>query len=489
MEEKKNHSTEYEAHLKDWRDKEKTAVELLRIVGELRYEKSVELLLMKRNLYDARPSEVINDHLYAKDYVNQPVDVYSSYELAQALAKLDLAPARIDLARLGSVWIQKGKPAIDSFVATELEKYIGQSAKDNNNFAPRDIVLYGFGRIGRLAARLLVNMTGTGDQLKLKAVVLRPHLPDRKAELIKRASLLRKDSIHGKFRGTVNIDVEAEQLIVNGNRIQFIFADKPEDIDYTNYGIDNALLIDNTGVWRDKPSLSRHLRPGIGQVLFTAPGKGIPNIVYGVNHESLQIEEDKIFCAASCTTNAIVPVLKVMSANFGIDNGHIETIHAYTSSQNLLDNFHKKPRMGRAAPTNMVITSTGAADAVNKALPELEGKLTGSAIRVPSPDGSLAILTLRLSNSTDKASLHQAIQKASLTDLVEQIEITHSNEFVSCDVVGKSATSVFDAPATKISADGKTVVLYVWYDNEFGYTHQVIRLAKYAAKVRRYGYY
>lgn len=485
--------TQFESHLSSWREEEKSALELLKIVGELRFDRSVEIIIFRRDIYDARPSEILNDHLFAKNYSQQAITVQTSVQITKAVAKLDLAPSRIDIGKLATRWLetQNQWKSIDDFVSTELGAFIGPKAKAEKVIIPKDVVLYGFGRIGRLAARCLIEMTGRGEQLRLKAIVLRPQ--DKKdvgAELTKRASLLRKDSIHGRFRGTISVDVENRQLIINGSRVQVIFADVPEDVDYTEYNINNALVIDNTGVWKDKEGLSRHLRPGVQQVLFTAPGKGIKNIVHGINHTELNFGEDKIFCAASCTTNAISPVLKVLHDNLNVLNGHVETVHAYTSGQNLLDNYNKKERRGSAAALNMVITSTGAAEAVSKVIPALEGRLTGSAIRVPIPDGSLAIMTLNVEKSTTVEEVNALLRHASLHgNLVEQIKYSISKEFVSSDVIGSPEASVFDAPSTKVGNNGKTVTVYVWYDNEYGYTRQVLRLAKYAAQVIRYIYY
>ena len=239
-----------------------------------------------------------------------------------------------------------------------------------------------------------------------------------------------------------------------------------------------------------KEKLSAHLRPGIAQVILTAPGKDIPNIVVGVNQDIVDPHKENIFCAASCTTNAIVPIIQVMDHNFGIMKGHIETVHAYTSDQNLLDNFHKKPRRGRGAPINMVITSTGAASAVAKVLPHLKGKLTGNAVRVPVPNVSLAILNLSLEKETNLEEVLATLRKATLVgELVEQLQYSSSNEYVSSNAVGSTVASVIDAPSTILSNDGKTVTIYAWYDNEYGYTCQVVRLAKYVAEVRRYTYY
>jgi glyceraldehyde 3-phosphate dehydrogenase len=309
--------------------------------------------------------------------------------------------------------------------------------------------------------------------------------------LEKRASLLRNDSVHGYFSGTVSADIENEALIINGTTVKIISANQPEDIDYTAYDIKDALIIDNTGAFRDQDALSRHLKAkGASKVLLTAPGKGIPNIVYGVNQFDNDPDTTAIFSAASCTTNAITPVLQVIEDNFGIVNGHLETIHAYTNDQNLVDNFHKKYRRGRAAALNMVITETGAGKAVSKALPSLEGKLTSNAIRVPVPNGSLAILNLELKKSTTKDGVNAVVKTSALEgNLVEQIKYEMSDELVSSDIVGSSAPSIYDSKATIVRSDGKNVILYVWYDNEYGYSHQVIRLAKYIAKVRRYTYY
>ena len=320
--------------------------------------------------------------------------------------------------------------------------------------------------------------------MRLRAIVLRNN---DEQNIIKRASLLRTDSVHGKFPGTVVEDVENKALIINGQSVQLIKASNPEEVDYTAYGIDNALLIDNTGVFTNKEALSRHLQAnGVSKVLLTAPGKEIPNIVFGANHLEYDLATHDIFSAASCTTNAITPVLKVVNDNLGIEKGHIETVHAYTNDQNLVDNMHKKERRGRAAALNMVITSTGAGKAVVKVNPSLEGKLTANAVRVPTPNGSLVILNLTLDNATTVDDINTIVKNAALEGaLVEQINYSISHELVSTDIVGNNAASIYDSPATIVSQDGKNVVLYVWYDNEYGYSRQVMRLAKHLAKVRR----
>lgn len=481
---------QYEAVLRDWREQEKMALDLLHLVGELRFDRSVELVLFRKDIYDSRPSELLNDQLIALNYIDRPLSIENCLKIAQAIAVLDgLAPSRIDIGKLVVEWMNEAGDYQDehAFIRHKLRDFIGE---DKGRLSPKDIVLYGFGRIGRIAARRIVAQTGRGEQLRLKAIVIRPQMKDKFQEAEKRAALLRSDSIHGEFRGTVEVSTEGDALIINGNRVALIYAATPAEIDYREYGIEDAIVIDNTGVWRDKASLSQHLRPGISHVLFTAPGKDIPNIVYGVNHDEFDYNEEKVICAASCTTNAIVPVIKVMDDRFGIEKGHIETIHAYTSDQNLLDNFHKKPRRGRAAAVNMVLTSTGAGEAVAKVMPHLAGILTGNAVRVPTPNVSLAIMNLSLKKPTASGELNDVLKQASLHgDLVEQIHFSTSEEFVSSHAVGSISTSVVDAPSTIVSRDGSTATVYAWYDNEFGYTCQVVRLAKHVARVRRMCYY
>ncbi len=262
-----------------------------------------------------------------------------------------------------------------------------------------------------------------------------------------------------------------------------IYANSPDEIDYTQYGIENALIVDNTGIWKDEAGLGLHLKSkGASKVLLTAPAKGdIKNIVYGVNNAAI-LSEDKIVSAASCTTNAITPVLKAINDKFGIKNGHVETVHSYTNDQNLIDNYHKADRRGRAAALNMVITETGAAKAVAKALPELAGKLTGNAIRVPTPNVSMAIINLNLNTATSREELNEYLRDTALhSNLRDQIDYTASTEIVSSDLVGSRYAGVVDSQATIVDAD--RVVLYVWYDNEFGYSCQVVRVMHDMAEV------
>ncbi len=476
----------YEKELAFQADRRRATVEFIKIVSDLWYDNSIELVLFRNELIDRTVSEILNLHEYAGEFVQKPISIFDSVEIAQAIKALDFPPAKLDIGKLTYEYHLEDSNYNNatSFIADKLK-----DAKNSENIQPKDIVLYGFGRIGRLLARELMTRTGKGSQMRLRAIVTRGKIDQTVLE--KRASLLSNDSVHGMFSGTVNIDVENDALIINGTTVKIISANAPEEIDYTAYGINDALVIDNTGAFRDKEALSRHLAAkGVDKVLLTAPGKGIPNIVHGVNHLENNPDKIDIFSAASCTTNAITPILKAMEDSYGVKSGHLETIHAYTNDQNLVDNMHNKYRRGRAAALNMVITETGAGKAVSKALPSLEGKLTSNAIRVPVPNGSLAILNLELENSTSVDAINTMIKKYALEgDLVEQIKYELNDELVSSDIVGSSAPSIYDSKATIVREDGKNAILYVWYDNEYGYSHQVIRLAKYIAKVRRYTYY
>lgn len=467
--------------------RERAAVKLASKIGQLLYDKGVELVLFRKHLVGISVSDIMNSHDYARKVVNKPIDVYTTSALAEALTKIDLAPSKLDIGRLAYEYgeVKEKYENEQAFLEDILKDFIGQ---DKHSFQPRDVVLYGFGRIGRLAARELIKQAGKGQQLRLRAIVTRDV---SEKVLKKRAALFINDSVHGAFDGIVDLDTEKKVMIINGLTVQMIEAKNPEDIDYTAYGINNALVIDNTGVFNDKESLSRHLQSkGTSQVVLTAPGSGIPNIVYGINQGILDLEKDKIFSAASCTTNAISPILKVMNDNFGVVKGHIETVHAYTNDQNLLDNMHSKPRRGRSAAINMVITSTGAGKAVTKVIPELQDKLTANAVRVPTPNGSLAIIALELGKEVTLEEVNNAVKNEALNGvLINQIHYSIDEELVSNDIIGNTCCSVFDSPATIVSKDKKNVVLYTWYDNEYGYTKQVIRLAKYVAKVRRLIYY
>ncbi|GGY33875.1 glyceraldehyde-3-phosphate dehydrogenase [Bacterioplanes sanyensis] len=462
-----------EACLKDWMERESIAESMIPLIGGLYRQNNVVTALYGRPVINRSVIELIKAHRFVRHMENEELSVHDTYPVLKAMSELNIARAHVDIGKLAVKFRKEGEGRdVKEFVADELKDIMGQSPAEGED---RDVVLYGFGRIGRLLARILVEKSGGDNGLRLRAIVVRRGKGD---DLVKRASLLRRDSVHGTFRGTLSIDEENEAIIANGNYIKVIYANNPAEIDYTQYGINNALVIDNTGVWRDEDGLGQHLQAkGTARVLLTAPGKGdLKNIVYGINNGDID-SSDKILSAASCTTNAITPVLKVMHDRFGIQSGHVETVHSYTNDQNLIDNYHKGDRRGRSAPLNMVITETGAAKAVAKALPELKGKLTGNAIRVPTPNVSMAILSLNLNKEVSVDEVNDFLREQSLhSELQKQIDWVNSPEVVSTDFVGNSHAGIVDAQATIVN--GQHVNLYVWYDNEYGYSRQVVRIAQ-----------
>jgi glyceraldehyde 3-phosphate dehydrogenase len=487
MEVLNKNKTAYENKLNSYVNDEKASVSLISSIGYLMFEKSIELVLFRNPLVDKGISEVLKLHKKAKTVSNNQVSIHDTSELAKEIIKLNIAPSKLDIGKLANEWSLE-KDNFSSRAEFLNNKLVGFDNSDDHNITPKDVVLFGFGRIGRLAARELIKQAGKGQQLRLRAIVTRSVTDDF---IIKRAALLTNDSVHGEFNGNVDIDLENKAIIINGQIVKMIEAKNPEDTDYTSYGINNALVIDNTGIFSNREALSRHMQAkGVSKVLLTAPGKEIPNIVYGINEGEFDLDNEDIYSAASCTTNAIAPILYTVEKTLGVVKGHIETVHAYTNDQNLLDNIHKKPRRGRSAAINMVITSTGAGNAVTKVVPSLKNKLTANAVRVPTPNGSLAILNLSTDKETSVEEINEIIRKVALKgNLVNQIKYENDPELVSNDIIGNICCSVFDSNATIVSNDKKNIVLYVWYDNEFGYTKQVIRLAKYIAKVRRLIYY
>ena len=474
----------YDSTLKNWLNKEKDGVSLLKTVANLMYDKGVELVLFRNHLLEIGISELMSLFSYANKVVNRKVDIKITNEIAKEISSIDLPPSKIDIGLLTAQFSESSETNLRLFLENKLSKIMSS----NLEFSPKDVVLFGFGRIGRLVARELIKQAGKGQQLRLKGIVVRNISNE---QMIKRCDLFRNDSVHGAYKADIDLNLKEKCLTVNGQRIYFIEGKNPSEINYNEYGINDALLIDNSGAFTDKDSLSNHLESiGISKVLLTAPGKGIPNIVYGINSKELDIENSKIVSAASCTTNCIAPILHVIESEYGITSGHLETVHSYTNDQNLIDNMHKKARRGRSAAINMVITTTGAGKAVTKVIPSLEGKLTANAVRVPTPNVSLAILKLKLKKKTSVNDINNTMKKAALKgSLVNQINYQVDPDLVSTDIIGNNCCAVFDSSATIVDESESNTVLYTWYDNEFGYTKQVIRLAKFISGVRRLTYY
>ncbi|WP_230660177.1 glyceraldehyde-3-phosphate dehydrogenase [Psychrobacter sp. I-STPA10] len=457
----------HQEQLNNYKNQQKQAHELTGLLNQLDEEQDIQVTLfgeLLTNIPTSTQLAMIQNATKTRPS-NQSISVTQVLQAVQTLAAhKQLSHARVDIGQL----LVNGADISEQLAATNTDE---QQTYQSDAV---DVVLYGFGRIGRILTRLLLDQMASDKGLQLKAVVVRPGADN---DLYKRASLLERDSIHGSFGGAIDIDEQNNGIIVNGRFVQFIYANDPSEIDYTAYGIDHALIIDNTGKWKDTEGLSKHLQAtGSQKVLLTAPAKGdIKNVVYGVNNDT--IADDKIVSAASCTTNAITPTLKVINDKYGVETGHVETIHSFTNDQNLIDNYHKSDRRGRSAVLNMVITSTGAAKAVGKALPELNGKLTGNAIRVPTPNVSLAILNLNLKTApADATELNQFLQQvANSQQWQSQIAYTDSTEAVSTDFVGTKQVGIIDAQATIVTDNHATV--YIWYDNEVGYSTQVLRVA------------
>lgn len=316
-----------------------------------------------------------------------------------------------------------------------------------------NVAINGFGRIGRLVFRELmknenVNIIGINDLTDPKTL----------------AHLLKYDSVHGKFNGEIN--VEGNNLIVNGKSI-LISAEKAiENIPWNDKGLD--IVVESTGVFTTREGMEKHLVNGAKKVVLSAPAKGDidATIVLGVNDFVLKGDE-KTISNASCTTNCLAPMVKILHDEFGIESGYMVTIHAYTNDQNILDLPHKDLRRARAAAVNTIPTTTGAAKAVGLVLPEMKGKLNGYAIRVPVPDGSLTDLTLNLNTEVTVEQINAAFKKASENELKGILE--YSDEpLVSQDIVGNPHSCIFDSQLTQ--ANGKHVKVVGWYDNEYGYS-------------------
>ncbi len=461
----------------DWNEKIALAQEMLPLISQLHRNNDVVTSIFGRLLVGAKDIDIIKSHRYARRVTDRELPLQQTLPILQELTKLELGTASIDLGRLATGFERSDSGDLRAYLEEELAEVIGSNGERSH----RDVVLYGFGRIGRLLARILIAREATYDGARLRAVVVRSN---GEGDLAKRASLLRRDSVHGAFDGSITVDEENSIIWANGTPIQVIYSNDPSTIDYTSYGINDAIVVDNTGIWRDRESLGQHLKSkGVSKVVLTAPGKGdLKNVVYGINHDAIT-DDEQIITAASCTTNGITPVLKVINDRYGVEHGHVETVHSFTNDQNLIDNFHKGPRRGRAAGLNMVLTETGAAKAVSKALPEFEGKLTGNAIRVPTPNVSMAVLNLTLEKEVERDEVNNFLRKVSLhSNLRQQISYINSPEVVSTDFVGTTHAGIVDGLATITS--GRHLVLYVWYDNEFGYSNQVVRIVEDVAGVR-----
>jgi glyceraldehyde 3-phosphate dehydrogenase len=322
----------------------------------------------------------------------------------------------------------------------------------------KKVAINGFGRIGRICFRNLVQ----NDAVEIVAI---NDLTDVKTL----AHLLKYDSVHGKF--AVKIETTDDSIVVNGKAVRVYAQKDPSALPWKDLGID--VVIESTGIFTDREGAQKHLTAGAKKVIISAPATGgVKTIVLGVNDEMIQ-PDDQILSNASCTTNCLAPMAKVLHDKFGIEKGYITTVHAYTADQRLQDAPHKDLRRARAAALSMVPTSTGAAKAVGEVLPELKGKLDGVAVRVPTPDGSLTDLVAVLKREVTKDEVNAAIREAAQSSMKGIIEYC-TDPIVSIDVVGNLHSCIFDAALT--SVNGNLVKVMGWYDNEAGYSARVCDL-------------
>jgi glyceraldehyde 3-phosphate dehydrogenase len=331
------------------------------------------------------------------------------------------------------------------------------------------VAINGFGRIGRLVARAILERPDCG--LELVSV---NDLADAKAN----AWLFSRDSVHGKFPGTV--EAAADAIVVNGKRIQVTAERDPAKLPHRDNGVDLAL--ECTGFFTDREGGQKHIDAGAKRVLISAPAKGVDlTVVYGVNDDKLTADH-RIVSNASCTTNCLAPVAKVLNDAIGIERGLMTTVHAYTNDQKILDQIHSDLRRARAAAMSMIPTTTGAARAVGEVLPELKGKLDGSAIRVPVPDGSIIDLTFTPSRETSREEVNAALKAASESERLKGILEYSEEPLVSIDIVHTPASSTVDSLETAV-IEGTLVRVVSWYDNEWGFSNRMVDTACAMAKL------
>ncbi|MET3712816.1 glyceraldehyde 3-phosphate dehydrogenase [Sphingomonas trueperi] len=325
------------------------------------------------------------------------------------------------------------------------------------------VAINGFGRIGRLVARAILERPESGLEL-----VTINDLSDAKSN----AWLFSRDSIHGKYPGTVEAD--GNDIVVDGKRIKVTAERDPANLPHAENGVD--IVLECTGFFTKREDAQKHIDAGAKKVLISAPGKNVDlTVVYGVNHDKLTAEHT-IVSNASCTTNCLAPVAKVLNDAIGIERGLMTTVHAYTNDQKILDQIHPDLRRARAAAMSIIPTTTGAARAVGEVLPELKGKLDGSAVRVPVPDGSLVDLTFQPKRDTSVEEVNAVLKAASESGPLKGVLVYTADPIVSADIVHTPASSTVDSLETAV-IDGKLVRVVSWYDNEWGFSNRMVDTA------------
>ncbi|MBU5669820.1 type I glyceraldehyde-3-phosphate dehydrogenase [Peptoniphilus sp. MSJ-1] len=330
-----------------------------------------------------------------------------------------------------------------------------------------NVGIMGFGRIGRDALRIWA--LRENKEFNITHVAVR----NVEKTLKERTHLFKFDSIYRTYPG--EIEFTEDGMVVDGHKITFVESKTPEEMNWRELGVD--VVIDSSGAFKDEEQAKGHIKAGAKKVVLTSPGKGdILTVVMGVNDDKYDAEKHDIISNASCTTNCLAPITKVVLDNFGIKKGLMSTVHAYTNDQNIHDAVHKKDmRRARMGAENIIPTSTGAAKAVGKVIPEVDGILTGFALRVPVPTGSLVDVTFELEKEATKEEINAAIKKASENELKGILEYSE-DELVSSDIIGNKHSSIFDSLLTTVN--GNMVKLISWYDNEWGYTERVIDLTE-----------
>ncbi len=332
------------------------------------------------------------------------------------------------------------------------------------------IGINGVGRIGRTILRSYFNRIANGQDTHLDVVAIN-NPGDPKPYI----HLLRYDSLHGKLKGELHYNSETREITYLNRTIKFYDLKNPEEIPWGKHGA--QVVIDCTGIFKDKSKLGLHMKDTVKKVIMCAPGKDLDGtFVMGINNDKYDTTKHHIVSNASCTTNCLAPIVKVLHENFGVINGLMTTVHAYTSDQNLLDNTHDDLRRARSAAMSMIPTSTGAAKALGEVIPEMVGKLDGYAVRVPTPDVSMVDLTVNLEKKVTKQDINDAMKKASETYLKNILGYT-SEELVSIDYMGSTESSFFDAKLTNVI--GQTAKVVSWYDNEVGFSNRVVDLANF----------
>lgn len=455
------------------------AHEMIPIIKRLHRDYNVVLSIFSQALLGADDIGVVRAHRFARHVVDRPLSMQSTLDILRVLDSLELVPASLDLGSLVVRFNRDPEGDLEAFLRAQLTDIIDKRSARHH----RDVVLYGFERVGRMIARLLIARDSEYAGPRLRAIVV----PPRGNDTVSIGALLRRDSVHGQFAGSVIVDEEAGTVTANGVEIQVITTEDAASVDYAAHGIEHAIVVDNSRESQDRAGLEQHLAAsGVERVVLVGRGEGdVKNVVYGINdHEITDDQAGKVVATASCTTNAVATILSALDGRYGIRHAHIESVHAYTSDQSLLDEYHSSPRRGRAANLNIVPASTGAEQAVAEVLPALQGKVTAAAVRVPVPDVSMAALNLALDKNVDRDGLNNYLRKVSLySTMKQQVDFTTSPTVVSSDFAGSDYNCIVDGATTM--AHDNHVSVRIWYDNDVSHARQSLRIIEHIAGARR----